>query len=171
MQTIDPLYFNLPAFLIHFFVISYFAWINMVMANVWKSVVVPRWAIQEHRWYRWNHIYAWSIPVALEMLILFGHVTSHEVLDPRIGVHSCWFATNAISMWYLYLPITIMILINVVLFIWTCIVLHKFGSDFNPEKRNALKYRVMMYLKFFLLVGLTWIFEVMSFVSEEHVIW
>lgn len=28
-----------PAFLMYFFLISYFAWLNMVMANVWKLTV------------------------------------------------------------------------------------------------------------------------------------
>lgn len=113
----------------------------MVMANVWKSVVVPRWAIEEHRWYRWNHIYAWSIPICLELMMIVGHFTSHDLLDPRIGINSCWFETNAISLWYMYIPITIMLLLNVFLFVWTCFVLSRYGADFNPERRNALKYR------------------------------
>lgn len=30
---------SLPAFVMYFFLISYFAWLNMVMANVWKLTV------------------------------------------------------------------------------------------------------------------------------------
>lgn len=113
----------------------------MVMANVWKSVVVPRWTIEEHRWYRWNHIYAWSVPIAIQAVMLFGHFTSHDALDPQIGINSCWFAKESMSAWFMYVPIAIMLSINVVLFAWTCFVLHQYGADFNPEKRNALKYR------------------------------
>lgn len=162
---------TLSVFFVHFSILAYFSWINMVMANVWKSVVVPRWSIEEHRWYRWNHIYAWSIPIAVEVVMIVGHFTQHVALDPLIGVQSCWFGNDDMSMKYVYIPITAMLILNVVLFVWTCFVLHRYGGDFNPQKRNQLKYRVTMYLKFFLLVGLTWIFEVFSFLHGDHVAW
>lgn len=125
----------------HFFMIAYFSWINCVMANVWKIVVVPRWSINETTWYQWNHIYAWTIPVVIECFVLFGHFTGHSVLDAKIGSLSCWFATPKHSLMYQYYPISIMISLNVVLFIWTCIVLNRHAEDYNPERRNSLKYR------------------------------
>lgn len=157
--------------MVHFASVAYFAWINMVMANVWKSVVVPRWSIDESSWYRWNHIYGWSVPILIETVLLFGHFTQDETLNPGLGVQSCWFKTETQTLWYLYIPISVMIFINVALFCWTCVVLHRHGHDFNPERRNSLKYRVMMYLRLFLIVGLIWIFEVVSFMAGEHDIW
>lgn len=121
--------------------IAYFTWINCVMANVWKSVVVPRWSINEATWYRWNHIYAWSIPTLIECFVLFGHFSEHPVLDAKIGSVSCWFASPKHALMYQYLPISIILAINLVLFIWTCIVLSRHAADFNLERRKSLKYR------------------------------
>lgn len=131
----------ISGFLVHFSAVSYFSWLNMVMANMWKSVVIPRWAVDERKWYRWNHIYAWSIPIAIEVVMVFGQVTDHEQLSPNIGVRSCWFEKDLHSMWYLFVPIAILLLINVVFFVWTCVILHRYGSDFNPDRRISLKYR------------------------------
>lgn len=133
--------FNIAAFLVHFSAISYFSWLNMIMANMWKTVVVPRWAIDERKWYRWNHIYAWSIPIVIELVMIFGHFTRHATLDPRIGIIGCWFESDRQSLGYLFGPITVLLVINVIFFIWTCIVLHRYGSDLSPDRRNALKYR------------------------------
>ena len=127
--------------MIHFFAVAYFSWLNVVMANVWKSVVVPRWAIDEYKWYMWNHIYAWSVPIAIQVVMVLGHVTEHEFLKPRIGENSCFFTGGQTVFWYMYVPISLMLILNVVLFVWTCMVLQKYGADFNPEKRVALKYR------------------------------
>nr|XP_023027617.1 G-protein coupled receptor Mth2-like [Leptinotarsa decemlineata] len=49
---------------------------------------------------------------------------------------------------------------NVVLFLWTTLVLWKHSQ--NSSKTKILKYRLKMYAKLFFIMGITWIFEVMS---------
>lgn len=129
------------AFMLYFFVIAYFSWLNVVMANVWKSVVVPRWKIRESTWYYWNHVYGWLIPITLQIIMLISHHTDSYFVNPRIGQISCWFAGSK-EMWtYMYLPMTIMLAINLVLFLWTCIALHLTGADLHPDRKRALQYK------------------------------
>ncbi|XP_055684881.1 G-protein coupled receptor Mth2-like isoform X1 [Lutzomyia longipalpis] len=150
------------AFTLYFCIIAYFSWLNMVMVNVWKTTVVPRWRIHEKTWYTLCHIYAWSIPIILEVFMIVSHVTGSS-WNPRIGHTSCWFA-GAREMWiYVYIPISIMLAINVILFVWTCWILQMSNVHISPDRRRALQYKCMLYLKLFLLVGLTWIFEVFSY--------
>lgn len=111
------------------------------MLNVWKSVVVPRWAIRESTWYRRNHIYGWAVPITLVSLLLAAQISNHAVLDPKIGVHSCWFQSSTHMWLYMYVPMAIMLAINTVLFVWTCIVLHLKGGDLHPDRKRALQYK------------------------------
>lgn len=50
--------------------------------------------------------------------------------------------TDTTETWvFLYFPITIMLIINVILFVWSAWGLHKSGSDVSPDKKKALTYK------------------------------
>lgn len=45
-------------------------------------------------------------------------------------------------MWiYLYIPISVMLLMNVILFIWSAWEIHATGSDVSADKKKALSYK------------------------------
>lgn len=45
-----------------------------------------RWMINEGIWYMFNHIYAWTIPAILMVIVDAKHT-----IKPSLGVDSCWF--------------------------------------------------------------------------------
>lgn len=152
------------AFLMYFFLISYFAWLNTVMANVWKLTVARRWKIKERAWYILNHIYAHT--VALTLTAMVGIYHAHHA---TFGEVSCWFRTEREQSYFVYLPLSVMLSINIFLFVWTSYHLHTSGDDISPDRKKALRYKCMLYLKLFLLAGLIWIFEIISFhVADGH---
>uniref|UniRef100_A0A182TDA2 G-protein coupled receptors family 2 profile 2 domain-containing protein n=1 Tax=Anopheles melas TaxID=34690 RepID=A0A182TDA2_9DIPT len=118
------------AFLMYFFLISYFAWLNMVMANVWKLTV----------------------------------------RYPTLGEISCWFRTEREQSYFVYLPLSVMLSINIFLFVWTSLHLHASGDDLSPDRKKSLRYKCMLYLKLFLLSGLIWVFEILSFHMSEGLV-
>uniref|UniRef100_A0A8D8MKH3 G-protein coupled receptor Mth2 n=1 Tax=Culex pipiens TaxID=7175 RepID=A0A8D8MKH3_CULPI len=149
-------------FPMYFFLISYFAWLNMVMANVWKLTVARRWKIRERTWYILNHIYAHTVALTLTAMVYVYHM-----LNTTFGVGSCWFNSEREQSFFVYLPLSIMLSINIFLFVWTSYHLHTSGDDISPDRKKALRYKCMLYLKLFLLAGLIWIFEIISFHVEE----
>lgn len=152
------------AFLMYFFLISYFAWLNTVMANVWKLTVARRWKIKEKAWYILNHIYAHTVA-----LTLTGMVYVYHMWHPTFGETSCWFRTEPEQSYFVYLPLSVMLSINIFLFVWTSYHLHASGDDISPDRKKALRYKCMLYLKLFLLAGLIWIFEIISFhIGDGH---
>lgn len=153
------------AFLMYFFLISYFAWLNMVMANVWKLTVARRWRIKERFWYVLNHIYAITVAVTLTTMVYIYHARY-----PTFGEMSCWFRTEREQSYFVYLPVSVMLSINIFLFIWTSLHLHASGDDISPDRKKSLRYKCMLYLKLFLLSGLLWIFEVLSFHISEGLV-
>lgn len=144
------------SYLVYFFTIAYFTWLNIVMVNVWKSTVLLRWQIKERTWYILNHIYGWSIPNALSIAVYLR-------FGARLSENSCWFQKKVDTWTFLYIPISIMLCINIILFFWSAWGLHTTGSDVSPDRRKALTYKFGLYLKLFMLAGLTWIFEVLSY--------
>ncbi|XP_052869682.1 probable G-protein coupled receptor Mth-like 11 [Anopheles cruzii] len=153
------------AFLMYFFLVSYFAWLNMVMANVWKLTVARRWKIKERSWYILNHIYAVTVALTLTAMVYIYHSRY-----PTFGEHSCWFRTEREQSYFVYLPLSVMLSINIFLFVWTSIHLHSSGDDISPDRKKALRYKCMLYLKLFLLSGLIWIFEILSFHMGEGLV-
>ncbi|CRK91493.1 CLUMA_CG005159, isoform A [Clunio marinus] len=161
------------ALLIYFFTMSYFAWLNCVIANVWKAVVLRHLKLREFTWYLFNHIYGWAVPLMLTEIVRMHHYGEpHE--ESRIISDSCWFDNNREDVnglkpsWtYVYLPISIMLGFNVFLCIWTSLCLTKI--DISPDARKALRYKCILYLKLFLLGGLTWFLEVLSYMFKDHI--
>uniref|UniRef100_A0A182NDY1 G-protein coupled receptors family 2 profile 2 domain-containing protein n=1 Tax=Anopheles dirus TaxID=7168 RepID=A0A182NDY1_9DIPT len=153
------------AFLMYFFLISYFAWLNMVMANVWKLTVARRWKIKERSWYVLNHIYAITVAVTLTTMVYIYHSRY-----PTLGEISCWFRTEREQSYFVYLPLSVMLSINIFLFVWTSLHLHASGDDISPDRKKSLRYKCMLYLKLFLLSGLIWVFEILSFHMSEGLV-
>ncbi|KAJ6639546.1 G-protein coupled receptor Mth2 [Pseudolycoriella hygida] len=149
------------AYIVYYFSIAYFTWLNLIMLNVWKNSVIPRWSITEKNWYRLNHLYGWFVPTALTISV---YVTSlvEGGYDPRFGDRSCWFGEKQETWAFLYVPISIMLVINIILFAASAYGIHSHGSDVSPDRRRALIYKFTLYFKLFILAGFTWIFEVLS---------
>lgn len=151
--------------IIYFFVIAYFAWVNVITANIFKTTLLHNWKIRERTWYISNHIYAWTIPIILTIIVLICQHSDIE-LHPEIGVQSCWFGESTVWL-YVFVPMGIMITINIILFCCIVYYLYKHTHLIKPSKREVLKYRCQLYLKLFLMSGLTWIFEILSYFFKE----
>lgn len=95
------------SYLVFFFSLAYFAWLNCTLANVWKIIVwvaknklswpwpsiktmkncrLRKWKISENKWYLLNHIYAWSVPT-LAIICLSMRGGTHEIFSSL----NCWF--------------------------------------------------------------------------------
>uniref|UniRef100_A0A182VWZ4 G-protein coupled receptors family 2 profile 2 domain-containing protein n=1 Tax=Anopheles minimus TaxID=112268 RepID=A0A182VWZ4_9DIPT len=158
-------YCTVIAFLMYYFLISYFAWLNMVMANVWKLTVARRWKIRERSWYVLNHIYASTVAVTLTTMVYIYHSRY-----PTLGEISCWFRTEREQSYFVYLPLSVMLSINIFLFVWTSVHLHVSGDVISADRKKSLRYKCMLYLKLFLLSGLIWVFEILSFHMSEGLV-
>lgn len=94
---------------------------------------MAKWKIKERHWYGLNHLYGWSVPLALSAL-LFLH------RDEHFSPESC-FLHHLSSGYFMYIPMTAMLCLNVVLFFWSAWGIHATGQDVSPDKRRALTYK------------------------------
>ncbi|XP_018018082.1 probable G-protein coupled receptor Mth-like 3 [Hyalella azteca] len=81
---------------------------------------------------------------------------------PHFGAVSCWFAKPSALAVYLFGPITILLAINLVCF---CLSAYKLCTIIKHSDRTTTHF--VQYLKLFLLMGVSWIFEVISFFVDD----
>lgn len=118
---------------------------------------LSKWQIKEKNWFLINNLYGWSIPLLAFLIAVIVHIDS-----PSIGVNSCFFHSKLIlhlidrtflnsnlknfagatEQWlFLYLPMSIMLTINLVFGIWTAVSLHQRGDDISPDRKKRLRFK------------------------------
>lgn len=94
---------------------------------------MPKWKINEQTWYWLNHVYGWSVPLAMTAN-LFVHRDTH------IAPLSCWLERSS-SIFFLYIPMAGILFVNVVLFFWSAWGIHASGMDVSPDRKRAVAYK------------------------------
>ncbi|XP_072391045.1 G-protein coupled receptor Mth2-like [Diabrotica undecimpunctata] len=156
------------AYLLYFSFLYCFFWLNVLCFHIWKEVVKPKWLANVKNWKLLYHIYGIGAPVLAVCWLLimhYGHPAGLSTIHPGIGISRCWFKTARESNIYFNGPVAVLLIINIVFFIWTIVELWK--SSKNCPKTKILKFRVKMYVKLFFVMGITWIFEIISTIFEN----
>ncbi|XP_074037329.1 G-protein coupled receptor Mth2 isoform X2 [Leptinotarsa decemlineata] len=154
---------HLLAFIMYFCFQYAFFWQNVLCFHIWRQVINPRITRSVKSWSIFYHSYGIGGPLFfLVFLIVVNHsnFTFFKDIHPKIAETKCWFESEKGALIYFYGPIIVLLTMNVVLFLWTTLVLWKHSQ--NSSKTKILKYRLKMYAKLFFIMGITWIFEVMS---------
>merc|ERR1712136_696738 len=85
-------------------------------------------------------IYAWGVPtliVAVGQILDYSPNLPDSIIKPSFGVTHCWFIDSTSLMAYLYGPIGVIILSNIIFFILTAMQLYRasieaaFATDNN----------------------------------------
>ncbi|CAH0728339.1 unnamed protein product, partial [Brenthis ino] len=156
-------------FLVYLFLIASFFWTNAISIQILLSI--RRASIADYRWkpFLWYALYSWGIPILLTvcMVIVNYHPGRHP--KPGIGLNTCWFYDKHQQWYYMYSVMTILILANICIFVYLSINLccHTFASSHI----KALRYKFVMTVRMFIIMGLPWIFEMISSVTKPHIIW
>ncbi|GBP03934.1 Probable G-protein coupled receptor Mth-like 1 [Eumeta japonica] len=117
--------------------------------------------------------YAWGGTMALLFVALVTNYVEGDHYKPGIGLNNaCWFRGTTETFIFFYGPIAILIVVNIVLFVSSSVQLWMDAKKYEASTLNNLKYRFLLSLKLFLVMGISWIFEIISFIhGESHIIW
>lgn len=151
-----------------------FTWLNTVSFHIWRTTVIPSVHATTKQWYLTYLIYAYGVPLVMLTAALAAHHAPGNHIKPGIGNNFCWFQSNRAIWAYFYGPILVLLIINIIFFCWTIKKLWKdCGTVHNSSSKiKSLKYKCLLYVKLFFIMGLSWIFEVLSFAFDykEHFI-
>nr|CAD7578121.1 unnamed protein product [Timema californicum] len=133
---------------------------------------------REKRRFLFYLLYAWGLP-----LVVTGFTALMDMVDglvspkfkPNMGKFGCWFSVIGGRL-YFYIPVAILTTCNIAMFVLTAWNCSKVKADLarmqnssgDRAKRRYLadKNKMMMNVKLFVVMGVTWAIEVISSVVE-----
>ncbi|RXG69899.1 G-protein coupled receptor Mth2 [Armadillidium vulgare] len=166
-------------FLIQFSVLSAFFWLNVMSYDIWRTLRSmksgrdsPAGARKRFLYYS---LYAWGCPfviviVTVIMQFLPKYLDRSNLILPRIGEYGCIVTRTDKRAFWLYINgyISIILIANCFFYFHLSYILikaRKFSENALGKKTQLHKEWAKLYLKLFLIMGITWIFEISSFID------
>ena len=179
MLVVGPFLSRIPeacttaAVLLAYGFLASFVWMNVIAVDTWlvfrPSSSFSR-ADDEGRSLLIHIICGWGIPLLLVTIsIAMNYVDVDEKIRPEFGGSRCWYKQRYAMLLYFGVPIAMSILLNISLYIHTSINLHKAFKNARTAM-NADNYHFAIYVKLFILMGITWIFGFISAFTDQTVI-
>ncbi|GAB0093376.1 G-protein coupled receptor Mth [Sergentomyia squamirostris] len=172
-------------FTAYFSFLTSFFWLNVMCIDIWWAFRgsrvtrgIPK--NEERKQFLIYSIYAWGCSLTI-LSITIAMQFSEAIPEhhrPGIGVETCWIKGRKINeFFYLYFPVIILISINVILFTLTSIQIRRMqkeaavmnkGDSRRFNKMEADRDRFSLYLRLFIVMGVTWIMEVISWLVDPR---
>ncbi|KAK9874050.1 hypothetical protein WA026_002408 [Henosepilachna vigintioctopunctata] len=157
------------AYALYFAFLYAFFWLNTYCFHLWRTTTEPKILGDVKSWKIIYYIYSCGSPILLLLLVIFAQVSGLYIYThPRMAEESiCFFGTLEATALYLYGPISVLLSLNIVYFICTVYRMWKEVHQYDGRKLKILKYRLSLCVKMFFVMGMSWIFEVLSGVFEH----
>ncbi|XP_050546922.1 G-protein coupled receptor Mth2-like isoform X2 [Daktulosphaira vitifoliae] len=171
------------AYVIQFSFMASFFWLNIMCFDLWWTFSGCR-PMKGHIRYRETKkfiiysIYAWGCPSLISIITLFMELSldvPKYAIRPGFGIQRCWFNTKSATLLYFYGPIGLLLFCNLLMFIYTAVMILKHMREAKvlegPESKKSVdleKQRFMLYFKLFLVMGLNWLAEILSWATDNE---
>ncbi|KAG8228113.1 hypothetical protein J437_LFUL000115 [Ladona fulva] len=155
----------------YFWLLASFFWLNIASFNVWRSVEYQRFYFNDSQLFWIYFAYGWGSPLMFLIAALVVHhapETIEEMLRPNFAESKCWFHGNLETWAYFYGPVSVLLGMNIIFFLMTVFRLWRLSScDSAVPGLRSSRFKCVLYLKIFLIMGILWVFEVLSFVVND----
>ncbi|XP_065163880.1 uncharacterized protein [Atheta coriaria] len=170
-------------FTIVFSFLGAFAWMNVICFDMWMAfgtmrVLNVQNKRKDQKKFLYYNLYAWGVPIIICGFAVTAHIFKFlpDEYSPHIGKVKCYFEKYEHTTYdyfiYFIIPVSTMILINVVYFIKTAVYCYKVKNEIhkmrgsigdNKEAKQRKfkddKEKLIMLVKLFLVMGISWTFE------------
>ncbi|XP_074038175.1 G-protein coupled receptor Mth2-like isoform X2 [Leptinotarsa decemlineata] len=166
--------------ILYFFMAS-FIWMNVMCIDMWLAFrglrVFGDGKLSEEKRYLFYNVYAWVFPILDVLLVFIINTYGDEELSiyPGISDNLCFVESGLPSFLYLYLPMTVLMLVNCTLFILTGIKIYEAKketrvlkhTDSKKHLHETNKQQFKIYIKLFFAMGINWMAELISFAVRQ----
>ncbi|ODM91368.1 G-protein coupled receptor Mth [Orchesella cincta] len=166
-----------------YFFIASFTWLLLLNINLWWSFrSIEGNNVWERNRFLLYTIAGWGFPLIVTgisvILDLTNKCRASGVPTPEYGTHTCFIAAWALG-YYIYYIIAVLMTITfifAVITLGTMVNYQKATSNLGANKRAENMRTFILFLKLSVVMGLSWIFELISWVvskedSGGHWIW
>ncbi|XP_076667866.1 G-protein coupled receptor Mth2 isoform X2 [Andrena cerasifolii] len=174
------------AYMMYFAFLSAFSWLNVMCFDIWRTFGSLRGNVGRGRSHGKRFLlyslYAWGFAMLATVFAILSDTVPllSENFRPNFGLLRCWFNSKR-SMYgeliFFRVPISIQLIANVVFFIITSEHCSKVKaeirrvadpSDPRSKRFHADKTKLVMNVKLFVVMGITWIAEIVSSFMNEY---
>ncbi|XP_013170686.1 PREDICTED: probable G-protein coupled receptor Mth-like 3 [Papilio xuthus] len=156
-------------FLIYFFLIASFFWSNAISIQILRSMRRPLKVDYGWKEFAWYALYAWGSSTVLTVGMAIVNFMPGNHQKPGIGLRYCGFYNKKQQWYYMYSVMSILISANICIFVYTSVLLWR--QSFASTHLKALKYKFLMTIRLFIIMGIPWVFEMISSLTERSIIW
>ncbi|XP_020808711.1 G-protein coupled receptor Mth2 isoform X2 [Drosophila serrata] len=161
----------------YFSFMAAYLWLNIISFDLWHNFRGTRGInrFQEKKRFLIYSLYSWGLAlVFLAFTFSAQEFTSWpSYLKPGIGDGTfCWLdMTNWSAMIYFYGPILVIVVANTIMFVMTAIKIHSvqremariIAGENSTKNLRTEKDKFGLFLRLFLIMGVTWLSELISF--------
>jgi hypothetical protein len=169
------------AFITFFAFLANFFWLNVMCFDIWWTFCGVRFLRgsvkeRERKKFLLYSVYAWGAPLIMLVVCLLMDLIPDvpgTFIKPEFGVTKCWFKTDDAVLAYFYGPVGFLLLCNTIFFITTAFKIIGLkretrmlkGQESRRHDDKANRQRLNLYLKLFIVMGVNWIMEVISWAA------
>ncbi|CAO1412363.1 unnamed protein product [Diamesa tonsa] len=175
-------YCKLSGYGIYFSSILCFFWLNVMSYDIWSTF---RGRMRGYRKLADNKrfvvyfAYAFGSTTLLTLIVMFLDEVFDvpEEIKPIIGIERCWIRSDRlVEFLYVYFPMSIISVVNIILYSMTAYKIYICQKELASMKTedfqkhssvNADKDKFYLYLRLFIIMGVTWVMESVSWVFEN----
>ncbi|KAL1138000.1 hypothetical protein AAG570_009695 [Ranatra chinensis] len=163
---------------LHFFFLSAFFWMNVMSVDVWTTFSRLSLRGSTTHTLRNYSIYAWGGPFLISGVALVADLTDYvpEIVRPLFGGFPgvCWFANRIALGLFLYMPICLLLGVNMALFAITVCWLQRQKTHPDLVKQASGRKeckRLWLYAKLSTIMGLSWSFGMIASLLDRPDFW
>ncbi|XP_050546918.1 G-protein coupled receptor Mth2-like isoform X1 [Daktulosphaira vitifoliae] len=174
------------AYIIQFSFLASFFWLNVMCFDLWWTFsgcrpMRGRAKERDSKKFILHSIYAWGGPLIIFFITFYMELSTSlnsTEYQPDFGLRSCWFHTKTATLIYFYGPIGVILLANSLMFIHTALMILKHmreakvlqGSE-SKKSVDHEKQKFLLYFKLFLVMGVNWLAEIISWAFDNQGHW
>ncbi|XP_067646598.1 G-protein coupled receptor Mth2 isoform X2 [Eurosta solidaginis] len=170
-------YCKLLGYVAYYFFMAAFFWLSVISFDLWHNFRGTRGInrFQEKKRFLIYSLYAWGIPIPLLVFTWYAQEVSDipEYLKPGIGGGQyCWLdMRNWSAMIYFFGPIILILMANSIMFVLTAMKIHKVQREMarimaredSTKNLRTEKDKFGLFLRLFIVMGVTWSMEIVSY--------
>jgi len=167
---------------LYFFLLSAFFWLSVICFEIYLSTRADKRTSGKKR-FKGYGVYAWGCPFLMAMLALIMDlapgIDNCSVIKPAFGRYRCLFQNRKAFIAYFYIPIGVLLGICLTLYILTVrnlSVPSKMpgkgdSSTMSQQSAKQQSKRRRLCAKLFLIMGITWVAELLSYLIGDSPVW
>ncbi|KAK8724142.1 hypothetical protein OTU49_011235 [Cherax quadricarinatus] len=161
-ENFTELQCSLIATLCHASILAMFFWLNVMSFHIYFQLRSPHKGYREGvRVFLVYSLYAWGSAILITLVGVTLDALQADVIRPHFHLPNCWFL-DVTSRWvYQYGIILVLILVNMVFFICSVMLLKR-NDRYRVESGHNQTISAWVYLKLFIITGVLWITEIVS---------